>query len=174
MKQTAVLGGGCFWCTEGVFTALKGVLSVEPGYSGGHVQAPTYEQVCEKNTGHIEVVRIVFDPEQISFAQLLDVFFHTHDPTSLDRQGGDVGPQYASAIFCQDASQRSQAFEVMESIQSEFAAPIVTHVLDEAKFWPAEEYHRNYYERNPQQGYCQIVVGPKVRAFKQRYRALLA
>ncbi len=174
MKETAIFGAGCFWCVEGVFSSLKGVLSVEPGYSGGHLEQPSYEQVCGKDTGHIEVVRIEYDPTEISFAQLLDVFFHTHDPTTLDRQGADVGPQYASAVFCQNAEQREQTFQAIAQYQPEFAQAIVTHVLDSAVFWPAEAEHHNFYARNPQQAYCQMVVGPKIQAFKQRYQSWLA
>lgn len=173
MRETAIFGGGCFWCTEGVFSALKGVLSVEPGYSGGHVMNPSYEQVCGKETGHIEVVKVVYDPNIVSYEQLLDVFFHTHDPTTADRQGADIGPQYASAVFCQDAEQREQVFQAIDTYQAEFEQPIVTHVLDNDVFWPAEIEHHNYYARNPQQGYCQMVVGPKIHAFKQRYQSWL-
>lgn len=174
MKETAVLGGGCFWCTEGVFQALKGVESVVPGYCGGHVDEPTYEQVCGKQTGHIEVVRVEFDPDVISFRELLQVFFLTHDPTTQDRQGADVGPQYASAIFCQNDAQRRTAFEVIDELQHEFDQAIVTHVLDSSTFWPAETYHHDYFARNPNQGYCQMVIAPKLHKFRQRFQELIA
>lgn len=173
MTETIVLGGGCFWCTEGVFKALQGVHSVVPGYCGGHVEHPTYEQVCGKQTGHIEVVKVEFDPSVISYRDLLEVFFLTHDPTTPDRQGADQGPQYASAIFCQNDEQRRQAFEVIEEIKSQFDAPIVTHVLDSSTFWEAEAYHHDYFARNPEQAYCQMVIAPKLKKFYQRFQDLL-
>ncbi len=173
MKETAILGGGCFWCTEGIFKALQGVQSVVPGYCGGHVDHPTYEQVCGKQTGHIEVVKVEFDPSVISYRDLLEVFFLTHDPTTLDRQGADQGPQYASAIFCQNDEQRRQAFEVIEEIKSQFDEPIVTHVLDSPTFWPAEDYHRDYFALHPEQAYCQMVIAPKLKKFYQRFQDLL-
>lgn len=172
--QTAVLGGGCFWCTESVFLALRGVQAVMPGYSGGHVENPSYEQVCQKNTGHIEVIKLMFDPDVISFEQLLHVFFATHDPTTPDRQGGDAGPQYASAIFCQTEQQRATAFQVIGQVQDAIGVPVVTHVLDAAHFWPAEDYHVNYYARNPNQGYCQVVIAPKMAKLRQHFLSMLA
>lgn len=174
MTEMAVFGGGCFWCTETVFAGLRGVHEVLPGYCGGHVDNPSYEQVCSKTTGHIEVVRIEFDPQQVSYDTLLDVFFHTHDPCTPDRQGGDVGPQYASAIFVQSEAQRQAARAAIDRLQPDFPAPIVTHVLEAQRFWEAESYHRNYYARNPEQGYCQVVINPKVSKFRQKYAALLA
>lgn len=171
--QTAVLGGGCFWCTESVFLAMHGVQSVVPGYSGGHVANPSYEQVCQKNTGHIEVIKITFDADVITFATLLSVFFATHDPTTPDRQGGDVGPQYASAIFCQTESQRSIAKQVIAEVQKVINVPVVTHILDEQPFWPAESLHHNYYARNPNQGYCQVVIAPKLSKLRQHFASLL-
>lgn len=173
MTETAVFGGGCFWCTESVFLALRGVISVAPGYSGGHVQHPTYEQVCGKATGHIEVVRLVFDPDIIDFTTLLQVFFATHDPCTLDRQGGDIGPQYASVIFFQSAQQQEIAQQVMEQVQEEIGAPVVTRLLPAQTFWPAESYHHNYYANNPGQGYCQVVISPKLAKFRKRYAQLL-
>ena len=174
MTETAILGGGCFWCTESVFLSLKGVISVTPGYSGGHVENPSYEQVCGKGTGHIEVVRVVFDPDIINFETLLQVFFATHDPSTLDRQGADVGPQYASAIFCQSEQQQATAQRVIEQVQSETGVQVVTHVLPAHTFWPAEGYHHNYYAQNPGQGYCQVVISPKLAKFRKRYADLLA
>ncbi len=173
MKETAILGGGCFWCTEGIFKALQGVQSVVPGYCGGHVEHPTYEQVCSKQTGHIEVVKVEFDPSVISYRDLLEVFFLTHDPTTPDRQGADQGPQYASAIFCQNEEQRRQAFEVIEEIKPQFDAPIVTHVLDSPTFWEAEAYHHDYFALHPEQAYCQMVIAPKLKKFYQRFQDLL-
>src|SRR3546814_2692583 len=155
MSETAILGGGCFWCVEPVFQSLRGVISVEPGYSGGHVQNPSYEQVCTKTTGHIEVVRVQFDPAAIDFETILQVFFATHDPTTLDRQGADVGPQYASAIFCQTEQQKEIAQKVISQVEAETGERVVTRLLGAEHFWPAEDYHRNYYLRNPNQGYCQ-------------------
>src|SRR5690606_14444433 len=144
MTETAILGGGCFWCTESVFLLLKGVISVTPGYSGGHVENPSYEQVCSKTTGHVEVVRLVFDPDIIDFNTILQVFFATHDPTTLDRQGADAGPQYASVIFYQSALQQDIAQQLIGQVQEELGVPVVTHLLPAQKFWPAETYHHNY------------------------------
>jgi len=172
--ETAVLGGGCFWCTEGVLQSLRGVLEVTPGYSGGHVDNPSYEQVCGKDTGHIEVVRVRFDPSIIDFATLLKVFFATHDPTTVDRQGADVGPQYASAIFCQSEEQRAVARDVIAQVEAALDAPVATKVLDAAPFWPAEAYHHNYYARNPQQGYCQFVIAPKMAKLRKDFAGMLA
>ncbi|UOD50828.1 peptide-methionine (S)-S-oxide reductase MsrA [Orrella daihaiensis] len=171
----AVFGGGCFWCTEAVFAALEGVQAVEPGYCGGHVQNPTYEQVCEKNTGHIEVIRITYDPALISYESLLEVFFATHDPTTPGRQGNDVGPQYQSAIFYQDASQREAAKKIIEAIDAsgEFRAPVCTELLPEATFWVAESYHHDFFQRNPGQGYCQFVIAPKVQKFRSQFAGRL-
>ena len=172
--QTAVLGGGCFWCTEGVFKSLRGVVEVTPGYSGGHVDNPSYEQVCGKDTGHIEVVRIRFDPSMIDFTTLLKVFFATHDPTTVDRQGADVGPQYASAIFCQTEEQKAVARDVIAQVEAVLDTPVATKVLDAAPFWPAEAYHHDYYARNPEQGYCQFVIAPKMAKLRKEFSGLLA
>ncbi|NYT65544.1 peptide-methionine (S)-S-oxide reductase MsrA [Alcaligenaceae bacterium] len=170
----AILGGGCFWCTESVFLALRGVHDVKPGYSGGHLDNPSYEQVCQQNTGHIEVIKITFDPDIISFERLLQVFFATHDPTTPDRQGGDVGPQYASAVFCQNEQQRITALRVIGQVQDAIGMPVVTHVLDAAHFWPAEDHHIDYYGRNPSQGYCQVVIAPKMAKLRQHFLSMLA
>ncbi len=172
--EIAVLGGGCFWCIEPVFLALKGVAEVIPGYCGGHVDNPSYEQVCEKNTGHIEVVQIKFDPTVISFEVLLQVFFATHDPTTVDRQGNDVGPQYASAIFYQSEQQRVIAQELIVRVQQLLGQPVVTQLRAAEHFWAAEGYHHDYYARNPGQGYCQVVIAPKLAKFRQHFAALLA
>lgn len=173
MSEIAVLGGGCFWCTESVFLAVRGVQGVTPGYSGGHVDHPTYEQVCGKATGHIEVVRVAFDPEIIDYQTILQIFFATHDPCTLDRQGGDVGPQYASAIFYQSEQQKEIAQQVMAQVQEELGEPVVTRLLAPEHFWSAESYHHNYYAQNPNQGYCQVVISPKLSKFRQRYAELL-
>ena len=170
----AVFGGGCFWCTESVFKALNGVSSVEPGYTGGHVDNPTYEQVCNKDTGHIEVVRIRFDPARIGYRTLVEVFFATHDPTTPDRQGNDVGPQYASAIFWQSEQQRNLAADVMQEVSQALGKPLATQLRKAEHFWPAESYHRDYYDRNPYQGYCQFVIEPKLAKFRKQFADLLA
>lgn len=165
----AILGGGCFWCTEAVFKRLKGVTSVLPGYCGGHIEQPSYEQVKSKTTGHIEVIKIDFDPEIISFEDLLEVFFNTHDPTTLDKQGLDEGPQYASVIFAQNDEQERIARDIMTAQQKNFAEPIVTKVLPAAKFWTAEEYHHNFFDSNPEQHYCSLVISKKVAKFMEKY-----
>lgn len=173
--NTAVFGGGCFWCTEAVFAALRGVNAVEPGYCGGSVESPTYEQVCGGNTGHIEVVRVAYDESIISYDTLLEVFFATHDPTTPGRQGHDVGPQYQSVIFAQTQAQMKVAQDKIAQLESEsaFADPICTLLLEAQKFWVAEPVHHNYFENNPGQGYCQVVVAPKVLKFKIKYTSLL-
>lgn len=171
----AVFGGGCFWCTEAVFVAMKGVNRVEPGYCGGHVNNPTYEQVCDKNTGHIEAVRIDYDPALVSFESLLEVFFATHDPTTPGRQGNDVGPQYQSAIFYQDAAQLDASRKAIAAIDAsgKYDAPVCTQLMPAATFWVAEDYHHDFFERNPGQGYCQFVIAPKVQKFREQFAASL-
>ncbi|HCN72923.1 MAG TPA: peptide-methionine (S)-S-oxide reductase [Pusillimonas sp.] len=172
--EEAVLGGGCFWCTESVFSALRGVESVIPGYAGGELPNPTYEAVCEKNTGHIEVVRVVFNPAEISYETLLTVFFATHDPTTLNRQGNDVGPQYASVIFYQSGDQEKTARRVIQEVERELGEPVVTQLRSKAPFWPAEEVHHDYYARNPMQGYCVFVISPKLSKLRSHFGNLLA
>ena len=173
--ETATLGGGCFWCTEAVFLRLRGVSKVVSGYTGGTVENPTYKQVCTGQTGHAEVIRVEFDPDEISFEQILDVHFHTHDPTTLNRQGADVGTQYRSAVFFKDSAQKDAAKKVIEELEksNEFDSPIVTTLEEQKKFYPAEDYHQNYFELNPNQGYCRAIVGPKVAKFQKRYKKLL-
>jgi len=173
--ETATLGGGCFWCLEAVFKELRGVLSVTPGYAGGHVENPTYEQVCGKKTGHAEVVRVVFDPAQLSYADLLRVFFAIHDPTTKDRQGHDVGPQYRSIIFAHSEAQAATARAVMEEVAAagRHDGPLVTELVPEAPFWPAEPEHHDYFARNPWTGYCRAVVAPKVAKFRQAFAGRL-
>jgi peptide-methionine (S)-S-oxide reductase len=174
-KEVATLAGGCFWCTEAVFADLRGVERVEPGYSGGTVPNPTYRQVCTGTTGHAEAVQITFDPAVISFRELLTVFFTVHDPTTRDRQGPDVGPQYRSAIFFHTPQQRDIAEEVIREITAAgiWSAPIVTEVVPFRAFYPAEEYHREYFRRNGAQQYCRVVIAPKVAKFRERYREKL-
>ena len=169
--ETATLGGGCFWCTEAVFDAVRGVEKVESGYAGGTAANPTYEQVCSGTTGHAEVVRVAFDPREISYGDLLRIFFATHDPTTLNRQGADVGTQYRSVIFPHSAEQRAVAEEVIAELQREgvWSDPIVTTVEPAGEFYPAEAYHHDYYERNPRQGYCQVVIAPKVAKFRKQF-----
>lgn len=175
-REQATLAGGCFWCLEAVYDELRGVENVESGYAGGAAQNPTYEQVCSGSTGHAEVVRIDYDPEVISYRHLLEVFFSTHDPTTKDRQGNDIGTQYRSAIFYHDDDQRRIAQDIMAEIEREdiFGAPLVTQVEPMSKFWPAEEYHRDYYQRNPGQGYCTAVIAPKLAKFRKTFEALRA
>lgn len=169
--SSILLGAGCFWCAEAVFKDLKGVLSVEPGYAGGTVEKPSYEQVCSNRTGHAEVVKVTFDPEQISLADLLRVFFTTHDPTQLNRQGGDIGTQYRTVIFG-TPEQQKVAHQVKAELEEEklWPAPIVTAIEGETTFWPAEEKHQDYFARNPQAAYCAAVIAPKVAKARKMYR----
>lgn len=173
--EEATFGGGCFWCTEALFKMLKGVVEVFPGYAGGHVPNPTYEQVCTKTTGHAEVVRVRFDPAQISYAQLVEYFFLTHDPTTPNRQGNDIGPQYRSVIFYHSEAQRETAERVKQKLESEkiFSAPIVTAIDPLTTFYPAERYHWDYFAKNPNQPYCRFVIAPKVQKAREKFRPLL-
>ncbi|MGI0132314.1 MAG: peptide-methionine (S)-S-oxide reductase MsrA [Thermoplasmata archaeon] len=170
-RETAVLGGGCFWCTEAVFSELRGVERVLPGYAGGSVAHPTYEQVCSGTTGHAEVVEVIFDPAHVSFPDLLRVFFTIHDPTTKDRQGHDVGTQYRSIILYRDARQHEEAVRTMREIGAEkmWHGKLVTEVVPLTTFYPAEEYHRDYFRRNPTSGYCQAVIEPKVAKFRRAF-----
>ena len=172
----ATFGGGCFWCTEAVFKDVLGVRSVLPGYAGGHVDDPTYEQVCTGTTGHAEVIRITYDPAKISYRTLLDIFFATHDPTTPDRQGNDVGPQYRSVVFAHDEAQAVEAREAIKDLDARgiFDADIVTAVEPLSTWFEAEDYHRNYFENNPTQGYCSVVIAPKVAKFRATFRDLLS
>lgn len=169
------LGGGCFWCLEAVFQKMAGVVSVDPGYSGGLTINPTYRSVCEGDSGHAEVVRIFFDPEQIGFETLLEIFFTIHDPTTLNRQGHDVGTQYRSVVFYHSLEQRDVADKMIARINAEnwWGKPAVTQVLPAPVFYPAEEYHQRYFERNPEQGYCQVVIAPKVAELRQHFSKLI-
>ena len=173
--ETATLAGGCFWCIEAVFDDLKGVASVVSGYAGGTVANPTYKQVCTGTTGHAEVAQITFDPKIISYADLLRVFFTVHDQTTLNRQGHDVGTQYRSAIFYHNAAQKQIAQDVIREITAEkiWRDPIVTQVASFEVFYPAEDYHQEYFANNPNQPYCQAVVAPKVAKFRAHYRERL-
>ena len=170
--QQAVFGGGCFWCVEAVFLQLQGVQTVVSGYTGGITQHPSYEQICEGNTQHAEVIQINFDDSQISFSQLLDVFFATHDPTTLNRQGNDVGTQYRSVIFYQDESQKQLAEQRIEELKAE-GINIVTELSPMPTFYPAEEYHQNFFARNPNQGYCNFSIPPKLMKLRSKFQDLL-
>lgn len=169
--QTLTLGGGCFWCLDAVYRAVPGVLSSECGYAGGARANPSYEQVCTGATGHAEVVRLRFDDSQVDLDWLLTVFFTIHDPTTLNRQGNDVGTQYRSVIFCADADQRAQVERRLQAEQSRWPRPVVTEIADDAPFWPAEAEHQDYYRHHPQQGYCQFVVAPKLLKYRQLQEA---
>jgi peptide-methionine (S)-S-oxide reductase len=173
--QTATLAGGCFWCLEAVYDELKGVHSVESGYAGGHADNPSYRDVCNGNTGHAEVVQIRFDPSVISYRDLLNVFFTIHDPTTLNRQGGDIGTQYRSAIFYHDEEQKKITEEVIKELNAQkiWDNPIVTEVTKFDKFYVAEDYHQEYFAKNPYQPYCQVVVAPKVGKFRKHFLEML-
>ena len=169
--ETATLGAGCFWCVEAVFDDLKGVTDVVSGYSGGHTTNPTYREVCSETTGHAEVTQIEFNPEELSFADLLRVFFAVHDPTTLNRQGNDVGSSYRSAIFYQSDEQKQTAEEIIKEVNAAeiYDKPIVTEVTKFDKFYPAEDYHQEYFANNPTQPYCAAVVAPKVAKFRKQF-----
>ena len=174
-RQTAILAGGCFWCTEAVFLDVEGVLSVESGYCGGQTSDPTYEEVCGGRTGHAEAVRIEFDADRIGYQEILAIFFGTHDPTTLNRQGNDVGTQYRSAVFPVDDAQRAQSEAFIAKLEADrvFGAPIVTTIEQAGAWYPAEAYHQRFFERNPYQGYCMAVVAPKVAKFRRAFASRL-
>ncbi len=165
-RETATFGGGCFWCLEAVLQRIEGVLSVTSGYAGGTVSNPSYEQVCTGQTGHAEVVQVDFDPEMISYEELLDVFWQAHDPTTPNRQGADVGPQYRSIILTADETQRRIAEASKEKAQQNWRSPIVTEIRPLETFWKAEDYHQNYYNTHTSAGYCRVVISPKLRKLK--------
>ncbi|HHT9108463.1 MAG TPA: peptide-methionine (S)-S-oxide reductase MsrA [Candidatus Wunengus sp. YC63] len=170
-KEVVTLGGGCFWCIAAVFEELHGVEQVESGYSGGWVDDPSYEQVCTGTTGHAEVVQVTFDPKIISLEKILEVFFTVHDPTTLNRQGADVGTQYRSVVFYRSEEQKTTAEQVIREIQKAklWKAPIVTELVPFKAFYRAEEYHQEYYKKNPGQAYCRIVIEPKIKKFREHY-----
>ncbi len=170
----ATFGNGCFWCTEAIFQQLKGVESVYPGYTGGHVKNPSYREVCTGDTGHAEAIQIKYDPEVISYRELLDVFFYTHDPTTLNRQGNDIGTQYRSAIFYHDPGQKEEAEKIIAQLTDEevYDDPIVTEVTAYDVFYMAEDYHKNYYNNNKNQGYCRAVINPKLDKFMKKYGSM--
>ncbi|MBI3840620.1 MAG: peptide-methionine (S)-S-oxide reductase MsrA [Thaumarchaeota archaeon] len=173
--EAATFGSGCFWCSEAVFSELEGVVKVTPGYSGGTIENPTYDQVCSDDTGHAEVAQVTFDPGTISYRELLEVFFSTHDPTTLNRQGGDEGAQYRSVIFYEGEEQRKSADGIIKELKDEkvFRDPIVTEVSALKAFYPAEDYHREYYRRNSSKPYCQVVIAPKLAKFRAHFQTKL-
>ena len=170
-REVATLGGGCFWCLEAVYQELRGVEKVESGYSGGHVADPTYREVCSETTGHAEVVQVTFDPDVVSYRDILEVYFSIHDPTTLNRQGADVGTQYRSVIFYHDDEQRAVAERVISDLESEgiWSDPIVTEVVPFDEFYVAEDYHQNYFRNNGFQPYCQVIIAPKVAKFRKQH-----
>jgi peptide-methionine (S)-S-oxide reductase len=168
-KEIATLAGGCFWCLEAVYDQLKGVTDVVSGYSGGHVPNPTYQQICNKNTGHAEVIQVEYDTDVVTFGDLLDIFFTIHDPTTLNRQGNDVGPQYRSAIFYHNDEQKRVAESKIQDFSTIWQSPIVTEVTAFDTFYAAEDYHQEYFANNPYQPYCQVVVAPKVAKFRKKF-----
>lgn len=167
--EVTTLGGGCFWCLEAVYDDMRGVVSVESGYMGGRKPNPTYQEVCTGTSGHIEVVQVTFDPAQVSFREILEVFFAIHDPTSMDRQGNDAGEQYRSVIFYHSAEQKQTAEEVIEELGTDLSRPIVTELRAAAPFYVAEDYHQEYFANNPNQPYCSYVVSPKLAKFRQKF-----
>ena len=171
MTATATFGGGCFWCVEAIFMQLNGVKKVVSGYAGGKIPNPTYQQVCTGETGHAEVIQITYDPSVISFSKLLEVFFKTHDPTTLNRQGNDIGTQYRSVVFFHNEEQKEITEKIIRTLNEEqaYPNPIVTEVVAVPEFYPAEEYHQNYYNRNPNQSYCALVIQPKIEKFKKAF-----
>jgi len=173
--ETIVLGGGCFWCTEAIFKKLRGVISVTPGYAGGKVENPSYHEVSSGETGHAEVIKVEFDPLEITLDQLLDVFFHTHDPTTLNQQGADTGTQYRSIILYTNGSQKKNIEDFIARLKNlnEFQSPIVTELERLETFYKAEQEHLDYYKNNPDKQYCTVVITPKLKKFQERYRSLL-
>ena len=171
MAETITLGGGCFWCTEAVFVQVRGVVDVESGYSNGQVRQPSYEEVCTGTTGHNEVVKLVYDPADISTREMLEIFFVIHDPTTLNRQGNDAGTQYRSGIYFSNPEQAAVAREVIAEMTASgvYDRPIVTEVVPLDNYWPAEDYHQDFFERNPHQGYCMAVAAPKVAKFRKTF-----
>jgi peptide-methionine (S)-S-oxide reductase len=174
-KEVATLGGGCFWCLEAVYDELNGVAKVESGYAGGMMPDPTYEEVCSGTTGHAEVVQVTFDPQLVSFKEILEIFFTIHDPTTLNRQGADVGTQYRSAIFYHTPEQQAIAAQVMQELTAAglWKAPIVTEVVPFTAFYPAEDYHQEFFQRHPEQLYCQFVISPKIAKFRKAFMTKL-
>ncbi|MBV9349898.1 MAG: peptide-methionine (S)-S-oxide reductase MsrA [Patescibacteria group bacterium] len=175
MNSVAIFGGGCFWCTEAVFKMLRGVVSVEPGYAGGHTEDPTYYKVCNGDTGHAEVIKIHYDPSQIAYRDLLTVFFGSHDATQVNRQGNDIGTQYRSIVLYADETQKKEAEEFIKELNasSKEGAPIATEIAPLTKFYPAEKEHLDYYARNKDRGYCQVIIAPKLQKVQEKFAELL-
>ena len=171
--EIATLGGGCFWCLEAVYQQMEGVEKIVSGYMGGHVENPSYQDVCTGATGHVEVVQVTFDAQVTSYREILEVFFAIHDPTSLDRQGNDSGPQYRSVIFYHSDAQRAAAGEMVRELAGDFGRPIVTELRAAETFWPAEDYHQDYFRNHPSQPYCAFVVSPKVKKFREKFKEKL-
>lgn len=173
--ETITLGGGCFWCTEAIFDRVRGVADVESGYANGHVAHPSYEQVCDGSTGHAEVVRVTFDPAQIGVREILEIFFATHDPTTPNRQGNDVGTQYRSGVYYATPAHEAVARDLLRELEQggHYGAPVVTEVQPLTAYWPAEDYHQDYFLKHPHQGYCAFVVGPKVQKFQATFARYL-
>ncbi len=171
--EIATLGGGCFWCVEAIYQDLKGVQKVESGYSGGPSVSPTYKEICSGLSGHAEVIQVIFDPAIVSFQDILRIFFTVHDPTTLNRQGNDVGTQYRSVIYYHSEAQKSDSEVVIKEAQAAWDNPIVTELSAFGRFYKAEDYHQNYYKTNPNQGYCSFIIAPKVRKFREKYASLL-
>jgi len=169
--ETITLGGGCFWCLEAVYEQVDGVLAVESGYSNGHVRNPSYAQVCDGDTGHVEVVKVSFDAERIALREILEIFFTIHDPTTLNRQGNDAGPQYRSGIYWHDEAQAAVAREVLDEANREHRGRVVTELKKLDNYWRAEDYHQHYFAQHPNQGYCAVVVAPKVEKFRRTFKA---
>jgi peptide-methionine (S)-S-oxide reductase len=172
-RETATLAAGCFWCVEAIFSRLRGVERAVSGYAGGTVENPTYEEVCTGRTGHAEAVQVSFDPGTITFAEILDVFWHSHDPTTLNQQGADVGTQYRSAIFCHDARQRETALRSREEAQSLWPVPIATEIVPFTVFYPAEGYHQHFFRDNREQPYCRLVIDPKIAKLREEFASRL-
>lgn len=174
-EETAYLAGGCFWCTEAVYLQVEGVKSVDSGYSGGQVENPSYELVCSGTTGHAETVKVIFDPSIVTYREILEIFFATHDPTTMNRQGHDVGTQYRSAIFYVDAEQKEIALKMIGELKASgrYNKDIVTEVTPYTVFYSSEDYHKNYFERNPKAQYCQFVIGPKIQKFRKDHQLIL-
>lgn len=168
-KEVITLGGGCFWCTEAVFEQVEGVLQVQSGYCNGHVPQPSYEQVCQGDTGHVEVIRVSFDPARISLREILEIFFVTHDPTTLNRQGNDIGTQYRSGIYWHQPAQADVARAVRDEVNTLLQGRVVTEIEPERSYSPAEAYHQHYYAQHPQQGYCAFVIAPKLEKLRKRF-----
>ncbi|MFZ4635201.1 MAG: peptide-methionine (S)-S-oxide reductase MsrA [Saprospiraceae bacterium] len=172
--EVATLGGGCFWCVEAIYQDLQGVVKVESGYTGGHVSNPTYSQICDGNTGHAEVIQVTFDPQVVTYREIVEIFFTVHDPTTLNRQGNDVGTQYRSAIFYHTPEQQAIAEDVKNGVAKDiWDDPIVTEITPLSTYYPAEAYHQNYFKTNPYQSYCSFVIAPKVKKFRAQYAARL-